>query len=432
MRNTKRRSLVSFTLFALLLPVIFAIVPQTAFGITLLHEFAGAFTRYDGRNPNGSLIVSDSTLYGMTYNGGGDAHADAGVVFKMNADGTGYTHLHEFAWGAVDGMYPNGSLILSGSTLYGMTTAGGSHNKGVVFKVNTDGTGYGILHNFAGYADDGATPWGSLTLSDSTLYGMTSAGGDYNFGVVFKMNTDGTGYGLLREFAGGDDDGKNPQGSLIVSGSTLYGVTPRGGDSDEGVIFKMDTDGTGFDLLHTFSEPGKEIRPGPGGSLILSGSILYGMAPHGGGEIGEGAIFEISTDGTGYGLLHNFAGGVDDGRRPTGSLILSGSTLYGMTPQGGGVYSDESIGVVFGLNTDGTGYTILHDFDGGADDGSRPWGSLVLSDSTLYGMTWRGGDYDYGVVFSMSSSISSPEPSTLLLLAPALLGIAGIVLKRRK
>ncbi|MFH1550520.1 MAG: choice-of-anchor tandem repeat GloVer-containing protein, partial [Planctomycetota bacterium] len=238
MRKSKRRLLVSFPLFVFLLPVIFAIVSQTASGITLLHEFSGAFSRNDGRGPNGSLIVSDSTLYGMTYRGGGDAHNDTGVVFKMNADGTGYSHLHEFAWGAVDGMYPNGSLILSGSTLYGMTSAGGSHNKGVVFKVNTDGTGYGILHNFTGYTDDGATPWGSLTLSGSTLYGMTQEGGDHNDGVVFKLNTDGTDYGLLREFAGGDNDGRNPSGSLVVSGSTLYGMTEWGGNDDSGVVFK--------------------------------------------------------------------------------------------------------------------------------------------------------------------------------------------------
>ena len=430
MRNAKRRLFVSFPLFVFLLPVIFAIVPQTAFGITLLHEFSGAFSRNDGCDPAGSLIVSDSTLYGMTSGGGGDAHNNTGVVFKMNADGTGYSHLHEFAWGAVDGMHPYGSLILSGSTLYGMTSEGGSHNKGVVFKVNTDGTGYGILHNFTGYTDDGAQPWGSLTLSGSTLYGMTSEGGSHNKGVVFELNTDGTGYGLLREFAGGDNDGAAPQGSLIVSGSTLYGVTPRGGGSDEGVVFKMNTDGSGFDLLHTFSEPGTNIMPGPTGSLVLSGSTLYGMAAYG-GDYGGGVIFELNTDGTGYGYLHEFAGAPDDGRRPCDSLVLSGSTLYGMTPQGGDDYVLE-YGVVFELNTDGSGFGLLHEFAGGADDGERPWGSLVISDSTLYGMTARGGDYDYGVVFSMSSSISNPEPSTLLLLAPAFLGIAGVVLKRRK
>jgi len=408
MRISKRRLLVSFPLFVFLLPVIFAIVPQTAFGITLLHEFSGAFSRNDGRNPGGSLIVSDSTLYGMTSRGGGDAHNDTGVVFKMNTDGTGYTHLHEFAWGMVDGMYPNDSLILSGSMLYGMTSKGGSHNKGVIFKVNTDGTGYGILHNFTGYMDDGAQPWGSLTLSGSTLYGMTSEGGGHNEGVVFKLNTDGNGYGLLHEFAGGDYDGAGPNGSLIVSGSTLYGMTGSGGNDNGGVVFKINTDGSGYGHLHEF--PWGTM--GPGDSLILSGSILYGMTGH--------SIFKLNTGGTGYGHLHEFA----FGDNPGGSLIVSDSTLYGMTPRGG----DDSIGVVFELNTDGTGYTLLHEFAGGAGDGKLPFGSLVLSDSTFYGMTSKGGDYDFGVVFS----ISNPEPSTLLLLAPAFLGIAGVVLKRRK
>ena len=41
----------------------------------------------------------------------------------------------------------------------------------------------------------------------------------------------------------------------------------------------------------------------------------------------------MQTDGSGFAVLHGFAGGADDGKKPYGSLILSGSTLYGMTGQ---------------------------------------------------------------------------------------------------
>ena len=68
-----------------------------------------------------------------------------------------------------------GSLTLSGSTLYGMTLSGGANGNGTIFSINTDGSGFQNLFSFSG--TNGDNPHGSLTLSGSTLYGMTSAGG---------------------------------------------------------------------------------------------------------------------------------------------------------------------------------------------------------------------------------------------------------------
>ena len=45
------------------------------------------------------------------------------------------------------------------------------------------------LHNFAGGNGDGASPQASLTLIDSTLYGMTEFGGSANNGTLFRINT---------------------------------------------------------------------------------------------------------------------------------------------------------------------------------------------------------------------------------------------------
>src|SRR5262245_57675660 len=104
-----------------------------------------------------------------------------------------FTVLHSFAGGASDGSIPKGSLIQSGSTLYGMTRSGGSGNGGTVFKIGTDGTGFGLLHNFSGGAADGATPsYGSLIQSGAILYGMTSLGGSnkQSYGIIFQVGTD--------------------------------------------------------------------------------------------------------------------------------------------------------------------------------------------------------------------------------------------------
>jgi uncharacterized repeat protein (TIGR03803 family) len=393
--------------------------------IKMLHEFAGE--PGDGANPMLSqLIQSGSTLYGMTGSGGSN---NAGVIFKINTDGSSFQFLHEFAGGNDDGAAPSGSLILSGSTLYGMTVAGGDSDQGVIFKINTDGSSFQLLHEFVSGNDDGAAPQGSLFLIGSALYGMTFAGGDTDAGVIFKIDTDGNGFQLLHEFAGGSDDGAAPYGSLILIGSTLYGMTSAGGDDDLGVIFKMETNGSGFQLLHEFAFVPNDGAI-PFGSPVSSGSTLYGMTYLGGGT-GLGTIFKINSDGSGFQLLHEFADGLNDGAFPYGSLALSQSTLYGMTFAGG----TAGTGVLFKINTDGNGFNVLHGFAGGADDGSMPLGSLIFIDLTLYGMTNAGGDSDWGVIFSFPLW-SPPVPALslpgMILFAVLLLGVTLRFISRKR
>jgi uncharacterized repeat protein (TIGR03803 family) len=76
------------------------------------------------------------------------------------------------------------------------------------------------LYSFAG-GNDGSGPHAGLTLSGNTLYGTTSVGGTAGNGTLFAINTDGSGYTSLYSFSGGND-GSDPQADLIVSGNTLY------------------------------------------------------------------------------------------------------------------------------------------------------------------------------------------------------------------
>jgi len=52
------------------------------------------------------------------------------------------------------------------------------------------------------------------------------------------MNTDGSGYTLLKQFSalvsGNNSDGARPFAGLALSGSTLYGTTEYGGTSAKG------------------------------------------------------------------------------------------------------------------------------------------------------------------------------------------------------
>ncbi len=106
------------------------------------------------------------------------------------------------------------------------------------------------LYNFTG-GSDGANPRARLILSGNTLYGTSMYGGSSGNGTVFVMNTDGTGFTNLYSFSG--SDGAEPQAVLVLSGNTLYGTTQNGGSSGNGIIFAINTDGTGFTNLYNFT-----------------------------------------------------------------------------------------------------------------------------------------------------------------------------------
>src|SRR5437879_1367844 len=85
--------------------------------------------------------------------------------------------------------------------------------------------------------------------------------------------------------------------------------------------------------------------------------------------------------------LHTFTNRFSDGGWPKAGLVLSGNTLYGTTESGG----STGDGSVFALNTDGTGFTTLYNFTAAPgyphinSDGIEPIAGLTLSASTLYG-----------------------------------------------
>jgi len=133
-------------LFALLALAAAAVNAQT---FTVLKSL-GMLSNMTGTCPYSPLVQGpDGTLYGTTSSGEGSL---AGTVFKVRPDGSGFSVLKCFsgaAWPAyLDGMFPHSGLVLNGGTLYG-TTASGGLGCGTVFKVNTDGTGYIVLKNFA-------------------------------------------------------------------------------------------------------------------------------------------------------------------------------------------------------------------------------------------------------------------------------------------
>ena len=138
---------------------------------------------------------------------------------------------------------------------------------------------------------------------------------------------------VMHSFAGGGLDGKNPNGTLVQLGAELFGLAEAGGSAaDGGALFSIGMAGAGYDQLHAFGLGNDGSLPS--GSLTLSAANFHGTT-EGGGSAGQGTVFRIRGDGTGYGSVHQFVGAPGDGSLPQGSLVISGPNFFGTT--GGGV-----------------------------------------------------------------------------------------------
>src|ERR1700722_20180243 len=99
---------------------------------------------------------------------------------------------------------------------------------------------------------DGAYPACTLILVSNKLYGTCATGGSNQNGTLFAIGLDGTGFTNLYTFSAvnpsGDrnGDGARPSGSLVASNDTLYGTTSSGGVAGRGVVFSVKLDGSSF------------------------------------------------------------------------------------------------------------------------------------------------------------------------------------------
>jgi uncharacterized repeat protein (TIGR03803 family) len=349
--------------------------------------------------PAGGLAWSGAVLAGTTTQGG---ISNSGTLFQINTDGTGYLVRQSFNGGS-DGKNPNGGLVASGNKLFGTSRTGGSANNGVVFVSQDLGGGFysfGTIRDFT--TNDGLSLNGGLALNGNTLYGTTfglpfpiAGGGD----KAFKLQTDGTGFGILTNLTY-----MNPYGDLLFDSGVLYGTSAAGvAFGAGGTVFKITASNTNCELLMVFGDASD-----PKGRLVLNGGMLYGTTASG-GSFNEGTIFKLSTNGTSFTILKHFPARVlrtnSDGAVPVGGLVLSGDTLYGTTSAGG----STSNGVIFRIKTDGSGFAVLKHFPPSYFraaisaytnvDGSSPNGNLLMNNGTLYGMTSAGGTAGKGVVF---------------------------------
>jgi uncharacterized repeat protein (TIGR03803 family) len=381
-----------------------------SFSFAKVHDFG-----QPGRTPLGNLVQgADGALYGV---GSADAitRTGLGVVFRLNLDGSAFTELRRFTGENGDGALPRSGLTVAGDgALFGVTPQGGDTSdpnrplgKGVVYRLNPDGSGFTVLRTFRGYPNDGSEPTAALLLgSDGMLYGTTAGGGAHDGGTVFRLNRDGSGYTVLRSFESATGF-QLWTGVIQGSDGVLYGTAVSGGAQSGGTLYRLNRDGTGFAVLKHFSEQTGTVPRGP----LVEGrdGALYGTAERYGPTVfaqgtvvtGAGTVFKINRDGSGFALLKTFARTTDCNTPQAGLIQHRDGTLLGTLAVGG----PDNAGGVFRLNPDGTGFDLVKTFSRSDGDGAGPTSGLMLARNGLYyGSTAAGGgiaNANYGVVFSL-------------------------------
>ncbi len=332
-----------------------------------------------------SVFSQVPQFWGMTGVGG---TYGGGTIFKINGDGSGYQLVYSFD--TLSGASPQGNMVFSNGKFYGVTWSGGIWNHGVLFSFDPSNSTFTDLYDFdinSGYQNAGSL----LMASNGVLYGMNTFGGVYLYGTLFSYDINTSQFSLIHEF--NNFDGVWPTDNLVESADhLLYGLTAFGGTYGLGVLFSIDISNNSFVKHYSFNQ---SSGGDPQGDLIqASDGKFYGMTS-GGGAGNYGVLFNYDPDSNVYHGLHYFDS--TDGRLAVSGLLQAeNGILYGLTYQGG----ISNKGVMFSFDPVSLSFNKLVDFTGTSNGSYPQWNLIQASDRKLYGLTYGGGIYGGGVIFS--------------------------------
>ncbi len=326
-----------------------------------------------------------SDIWGTSYGGGSQ---DCGYLFSMAADGSSFEIVHHFE-GGLHGQWPNGALTEGADKrLYGITAAGGAHDKGVIYSYDPQREVFTLEHHPDIYIGQQF-----LLAPDGKLYVMSteSRGSLYAYDPVARS------LDLVYDYP--IAEGRSPftePNLLLVDNHLIIGTTYSGGDLDKGVLFKYDLTTETWSVLHSF---GAEGGRSPSPTLALQGRRIYGSTLWG-GDSGRGALFSYDLDSSAFSeevhfvAEHSWAAGIAVG--PDGNLYLQSPT-GGANYHGGALRYNpisKSLEIVHSFPTSGTNITT---------------GSFITTwAGRLYGVTRYGGSGSgLGTIYEIDTTTDS-------------------------
>jgi len=214
-----------------------------------VYEFTG--DSGDGLGPSGLTLRPDGNLYGVTLYGGDlncIPPEGCGTVFQLKLSGDTWieTPLHSFEDDA-GGTQPWGSPVFDAAgNFYSTTTNLDVACCSSFFKLTLSGNGWGFSNELM-LTQTRPGPFASLTMDKAgNLYGTTFGGGT-GCGTVFELTPSGNGWSYkdLHDFVSGPfcnngQDGAFPLSEVTIDAKgNLYGTTSGGGKFGYGVVWKL-------------------------------------------------------------------------------------------------------------------------------------------------------------------------------------------------
>ena len=369
----------------------FVIAPQISNAqYTVVHRFGDGSQSLDGAYPGNTLTVTPNGIFGATTDEfstelPGFIHHP--TVFSLLTNGSVlivYDFLHSL-------LVPNCPLLYYKNAFFGTTDRGpASSPGGVLFRLRESplqGVWHSVdLHTFASNGSDNPSFANTPVIlgSNGDLYGTTYSGGPAGQGTIYRLNPSSH---LLKVLYNFDGTIGNPSSLMLAKDGNYYGtsggtVISNGSPIPVGAIFKMTPAGTVtvlYTLAHAIHDP--LIQANDGNFYGTVSDTVIKMTP----EYVVSVLFTFPEGNGGHGIVQG----------PTGNL-------YGTTSNGG----TANNGTIYELTTDGASYQVLHNFGDGSvsNDGLNPASTLVVgSDNNLYGTTpFGGGAADAGTIFEIS------------------------------
>ena len=346
------------------------------------------FNNANGAQPTALIQASDGNYDGTTEDGG----SGYGTIFQLTAAGT-LTTIYTFspATGNAqlpgpDGAAPFALTQGADGNFYGTTSMGGTNDLpyggGTFFRITPAGV-LTTLYSFT--MSDGYSPRGSLLqASDGNFYGITTEGGSGLLGTLFQITTSGT-LTVLHDFSFLDG---SPMGGLVEGeDGNLYGCSGK-------TVYKL-TLAAQLTSFYSFS------GSGPSGPLIIgSDGNFYGTTSQ--SSSSHGTIFQLTPGGV-LKTIYDFSS--SQGWQPTALLQASNGNFYGFL-------QDIGPGTIFEVTPAGV-MTTIQKFNG-LDGSFLGVGELLQgSDGILHGATLDGGQYNDGIIFTLTLNSEVQPPGVV-------------------
>jgi hypothetical protein len=340
----------------------------------------------------GLTVGPDGKFYGTFSPAGTNLY---GGVFRFDPLTTNTTILHYFA-GGTNGDTGWSSLVFIGNTMYGSTLMGGGTNgESIVFRMNSDGSGYKPIFAFSQTNGVRTCSGPPVVLPDGTLAIATINGGNLpsgGFGVVDCIDTNGT---WLWGIHLGHDNGLQTRNLCLGTNGLLYGATWMGGPTNipgalYGCVYEIDP------VIQTITN-----------RYCFTTNVLatLGGSPNWIGVGPDGNFYVTTADGMIVRL---------DPVTWTATLVktLRNNGTYATDPQNviwgadGAMYvglnsgGSDSLGTIYRVGPVYGTPTILHDM--GSSDNNHPWRMTFGSDGRLWGVNTAGGVFVMSIPMPMS------------------------------